>query len=405
MKKSIIYFFVIFAFCSISCNADMGGVENPSFDGGLVFSKSQEKLSAKEKNFEISLFRNIIQKEKGKNTMISPFSASLCLSAISAGSEGETRDEIVSAMGLGSSTDEEIAAYYNAIVNNITDNKDMTVTVANAIWSRVPLKKEYTDFVSEKYGSSVYQIEKSDDMNQSFRKWIDTEYSDSSLFSNNNFDETVVALANLMTIDGEWSTGKMSSYEGEFTNVEGVRSDCRYIKSKARMLSCFDKNVESVSIPLAGGKMSFIVLKPVGGKSFDDFAQSLTARKWSDWIEKMNENNVVYSIPVFSDSFESSDSFKAALENMGIESAFSSKAAFNKMSDVSLYVSTIIQSGIMKVDENGISAAASTLAEMKYTGVSDPNISYREFVADSPFVYAVVENSKHTLLLLGTHVN
>jgi len=71
-------------------------------------------------------------------------------------------------------------------------------------------------------------------------------------------------------------------------------------------------------------------------------------------------------------------------------------------SSESLYISDMIQKTAIDVNEKGTEAAAVTAGLMKATAVMPDKV--KEFIADRPFVYAIVESANNTILFIGTHV-
>ena len=114
-------------------------------------------------------------------------------------------------------------------------------------------------------------------------------------------------------------------------------------------------------------------------------------------------NDELEELQFFKSEFKMSDDFKAALGRLGMVLPFGGSADFSRMcASESLFISDIIQKTVIDVNEKGTEAAAVTAGMMKCTSAGPLETEY--FIADRPFVYAIVERSTGTILFMGTHV-
>ena len=77
------------------------------------------------------------------------------------------------------------------------------------------------------------------------------------------------------------------------------------------------------------------------------------------------------------------------------------------MSDIPVYVTTVKQKSVIDVNSKGSSAAS--VSAVVVSGLfapgpspSESEIETIEFVADRPFLYAIIEKATHTVLFMGT---
>ena len=85
---------------------------------------------------------------------------------------------------------------------------------------------------------------------------------------------------------------------------------------------------------------------------------------------------------------------------MGMRAPFSSQADFSGISDVRLYISSVIHKTFVEVNEEGTEAAAVTAAEMITTSIEPPSIPV-DYVVNKPFVFAIREKSTGVILFIG----
>ncbi len=95
---------------------------------------------------------------------------------------------------------------------------------------------------------------------------------------------------------------------------------------------------------------------------------------------------------------------KKLLEGMGVKSIFIQYAnSLNQITD-SLYVSKYEQTARIKVNERGTEAAAVTHWTMAIWGGKSP-VEHNIFIANHPFIYAIVDEKTGAILFVGRVVN
>lgn len=95
---------------------------------------------------------------------------------------------------------------------------------------------------------------------------------------------------------------------------------------------------------------------------------------------------------------------KKLLEGMGVKSIFNPTAnSLNQITD-SLYVSEYEQTARIKVNERGTEAAAVTHWTMAIWGGKSP-VEHNIFIANHPFIYAIVDEKTGAILFVGRVVN
>ncbi|MEE1063492.1 MAG: serpin family protein [Paludibacteraceae bacterium] len=95
---------------------------------------------------------------------------------------------------------------------------------------------------------------------------------------------------------------------------------------------------------------------------------------------------------------------KKLLEGMGVKSIFNPTAnSLNQITD-SLYVSEYEQIAKIKVNEKGTEAAAVTHWTMAIWGGKSP-VEHNIFIANHPFIYAIVDEKTGAILFVGRVVN
>jgi serpin B len=119
---------------------------------------------------------------------------------------------------------------------------------------------------------------------------------------------------------------------------------------------------------------------------------------WNKWLNEFKKKQVAVQLPKFKVEFE--EKLNDMLMTFGMQSAFTDKANFTKMSDKhSLYIDFVKQKCFIDVNEEGTEAAAVTAVTIKETSaLIDKPI---EFKADRPFIYAIEDKKTGMLLFMG----
>ncbi|CAN0863378.1 PAZX, partial [Linum grandiflorum] len=114
------------------------------------------------------------------------------------------------------------------------------------------------------------------------------------------------------------------------------------------------------------------------------------------------------AIPMWKSSYR----FKAkeTLQRMGLKMPFGKNGDFTEMLDnrdgKAVYISDVIQSGYINVDENGTEAGAASAVRLTCSSLGDPPvIPDNEFVADHPFMYMIVERDSKAVIFTGAVFN
>ena len=395
----------VFSACGL--NGEGGEGEEPKPLKKIVLTQEQEAVRACENDFALGLFRKIVAKQQDTNLMISPFSASLCLSMAAAGADGETFNQMSSTLGFTGFSAEQIGSYYQTMCQGLYDaDNTTTLKIANAVWPAMhfPLKKSYGDYAKRYYSATVENLDFS--LQSAVNTVNNWAYTNTNGMIPKILDEPDPAirllLANALYFNGKWSGGEMESQQKSFTDFSGKSAGTKFLGSTREMNYCAGDGYAVCSVPYGNGAYRMVIFLPDKGKKLGSLVEKLTPDFWNQTMKQLYPCEVVFSMPVFKSEYEMSDLFKATLCEMGMPLPFTGNADFSKISDESLYIDEILQKTAIDVSEKGTEAAAVTAIVYKNTSVSNPKPPV-VFTADRPFAYAIVEHSFNTVLFIGIH--
>lgn len=376
----------------------------------LGLTKSHEEIARCQTDFGVDFFKSIYAFEK-KNMVVSPFSMSMDLAMLSAGTAGGTYKELSKGLGFEGYSVQELSEYYSAVVNYDRSADNPVFKVANALWINteqpVKVKEEFVSFVNEYYGASVEEVAGNEDMLERLNKWA-SDNTDGLIdnIGSNPPSTWKTCLSNALYFESRWAD-EYHSVVKEFTDKSGNASEREFFKGLLPV-GCSGYNLDwsnkkepaMLCLPYSGNKSfaMLIIVPPVKNPSIDKFVESLSARKVSDMYNAMfeqkgsgNNDVVTFYVPAFEiDSPINQEYLIESLYSLGIKSIFSDGADFSKMSDVPLNVNQVNQRSIIITDAVGTTAASISAAYTAGAIYALHNYKY-DFVVDRPFVFAIID--------------
>ena len=338
------------------------------------------------------------------NRVCSPLNVYMALAMLAETTDGDTRQEILAA--LGSDDLEDLRTQAKAVWRSVyRQDGAVNSVLANSLWLNEgsSFRQETVDRLAENYYASVYRGEMgSDGLNQALRDWLDEQTggllkkaTKTAQFS----PDTVLALASTVYFQSKWKEefSKSNTREGTFhclsgdTSADFLRSDGADTYYWGEGFAAYGKRLES------GGTMWFFL--PDEGVTPEDLLAGedvFTLASDSDRWENQTRLIVHVSIPKF-DIFQQ-QTLTDALETMGISKVFNlDQADFSPISDNDLYLSQADHAARLIIDEEGVTAAAYTL--MAAAGAARPPEEEVDFRLDRPFLTMVT--SQDGLLLFA----
>ena len=363
-------------------------------------------------------FLEFIAKRTEGNYMASPLSFRYALGLLLSGAEGETKDELLRALGVENEEEwtrqcllfngfaEEFAAAFDRELEEYREmvkegwgpensaEPFMALRVANSVWKNELLDAHFTDEYMEnvvKNYAAEYRTFLPENVIKKVNEWVDikTEGMIKRLLSDGyNADALAVILMNALYYKNSWTEAflREATDPGEFTTESGAKTEKEFMHRTDHFLYYEDEATQLVILPMKGGVNMAFVLGD--------------ASNLAEKISKAESQRVQVTIPKFDieTTFDQGELVDFLKEN-GVAAAFNgSSADFSRMIDCPVFVSDIIQKTRIKIDEEGVEAAAVT-AIMMQKSVFDPSKPI-EFTADRPFSFNVYAAPGEQMLTL-----
>lgn len=337
----------------------------------------------------------------------SPLSLYHTLSILASGADGETRNQLLSLLGVSDveTLSEENGKLYRV---NYTDNDVNILKIANALWldetaedgTPVTYDQDWVLSVAADYYADVYTAEFSgEDTEKAMGAWIAEQTGGMLQPSLDLSDSTVMALVNTLWYKSQWTEQfqEKNNTTDSFTTAAGqtVTTEFMHRTDASGSYVQADGYLKSY-LRMDQGKM--IIVLPEEGTDIDTL---LTEEALWEIFENADYQSaqVVWSVP----KFETNTSYDLIrpLQQLGVTDAFDLISAnFSNMTTDSLplYLGLLRQDTHIALSENGVEAAAFSLAGME-AGVSEPDETIIEMNLNRPFLYLITSNDGSTLFI------
>lgn len=362
-------------------------------------------LSENSNTFAFNIFKEL---NSDKNIVFSPFSIYTALSIASLGAGGTTKDEFDKVLNNNLSLEQFHQSYKDIIKSaSIGSNK---FNIANALWldNGFQPEEDFLNSATTLFDSHVESLDfKNNPKNSSdtINSWIEQNtngliknlLSPSSISSN-----TRMIITNAIYFKGNWERAFDPKEDSELNfYVEPDKPvKTTFMQQNGAFFYCENQSVKLLQLNYEGNSLSLIIILPE--KDIDNFIKNLSDEEFRSLLRSMKPEELNIKIPKFKFIF-SSDLTKQLID-LGIKSAFTTSADFSGISkSQNLYISDVIHKAYIDVNETGTEAAAST--SVGFTTTAFNPFPVKNFIADRPFVFAIMDNKTKTLLFLGKILN
>lgn len=358
----------------------------------------QESLPADgtETGYSISFFRTALSLSgKDDNVLLSPYSAGVALSMLADGAQGQTREEIMSALSG--------VTFSGGLVKS--DSAD--VRSANSVWIRsgFDVHESYLDRMDSAYGAYAASLDFSDPASVDvINSWCsdNTEGRIESIVDNIGPD-MVMFLVNALYFKAPWQKAFDAGATREDVFHGSVKeSRVPFMSGKEKFRYAEYGGTQIVELPYAGGRYSMLVMLPAEGLSPDEVLGHVDSRTFCAAADSMSVRLVALEFPKF--RMETSTVLNSTLASMGIRRAFTPSAELGGIAEGNLDVAEVLQKCFLEVSEEGSEAAAVTSIGVRLTSVRPGPVAV-PMVVDRPFAFMITDTVDSHILFAGKVMN
>jgi serpin B len=359
---------------------------------------------------------NAVQKTvPSANVVLSPVSAALNLSMVLNGAEGQTKQEILSALALDGMDLQSINTANAELIKIIrTPAQSVTLSVADSLWAdsrRARLRPDYVKQLQSSYDAETADLDFSaPNAAQRINGWAAQETHGKIPKVIDRIDPAErLLLLNAVYFKGEWSHkfDKDKTQQRDFTLEGGATKQVARMAQSGRFGYFETAQMQAIRLPFGAAELVMEILLPAKSSSLGALEAQLTGEHWREWQSQYAPRPGTIELPRF--ELKSAYRLNEPLQALGIHRAFNpSRAQLTRMfsadpahPDVGgLSISSVLQSTYWKVDEEGSEAAAVTTTGVRATAVARPEQPF-QMIVDRPFFCAIQDQRSGAVLFVG----
>jgi serpin B len=359
-------------------------------------------------DFAVNLFRNISAKDEDKNQVLSPVSVALALALLEHGADAHTRDQLRNALvGFGSSVD--VFTSYRSIQKHLRiDDEHTKLNIANGLFQDKDLKLKESYVTSTRDCLETQVDDKNDFANQleqvrqKINKWVSQKTSDKipELFKQGVLTEDDrMVLANAIYFKASWKNSFSQTKQNTFYRNGQVQQVVTFMRAVGEHRHTESNDLTALELAYEHPDLAMVVVLPKARDGLRNLEQRLTGKELREIISRLEQRRVDVQLPRF--TVRAPTDLKNILSKMGLDSIFSNQANFSRMSETPLKVDSAIHEAYIEVNEHGTEGAAATGVAIQGRSMPMAPVDPTSFVADHPFLYAVVHKQTNAIIFLG----
>ena len=359
--------------------------------------KNPQPSEGSEVGFALSFFQKTNSSVNyDENLLVSPYSAGVALSMLAEGAEGQTRAELDDALN---------GCIFKA--EDLGSNDSIVVKSANSllVGDNFSIKNKYVSLLEKDYDAFVTTQNFLDPATvQAINNWCseNTEGKIKGIVDRLGSNDVMI-LVNALYFNAPWQKGfdAESTRKGVFHGVKGAeqvdmmtqRNKFRY----AQYMGC-----QMVELPYAGGRYSMYVVLPSEGMDVNSMIPYISESAFDAAMGMLDSREVILTMPKF--KLETSLVLNDALQDMGIETAFSGAADFKGIAATgNLVLEQVKQKCYIDVTEEGTEAAAVTSVQVRLTSVDRNPVA--RMTVDRPYLFFIQDSQSGNILFAGKVVD
>ncbi|KAH7827715.1 putative proteinase inhibitor I4 serpin [Monocercomonoides exilis] len=348
-------------------------------------------------NFCTFLLEQLLS-DKAQNIFISPLSVHTALMMAGSGATQSSLEAMRNVLQLNGFPAEKTVAMIAGVLEKYEKECPPPYQIANSLWinSKITVYKGFLDECGKAFGATAEILPFDSAAPPRINAWVNdkTKGLIKEIVSKLESDDEMVLL-NTVYFKGEFQNQfkKHQTHDADFNLINGEKKQCKMMEMTERLMYHNAGDASFVSLGFKDRRMRMLVMLPAekGEEALRSCAMKyLRAGQFKDVVRGLSSTLVALSLPRFNAEF--SASLVQALTKMGLGICFTDDAKFERMSPEALKISDVIHKTVLKVDENGVEAAAATaVMMMRCMGMIRPVSFPVPFVVDRPFVVSLYD--------------
>jgi serpin B len=397
---------LFFLFSFYGCDSNNAILTSPDYPQKTVYKNSVGHQTEAQtagfirnlQSFSYESASTVLSDHSTENSLYSPLSLFFSLVISAAGSNGETQQEMLHALSMNDfSTEQLIGQAAILFRNQYFDNNIGQTKLANSLWIKkgFPVNRTFLSEMADNLYLTSGQVDfSSTSAEKLINQWVseNTRGIDRNIVIDKNQDVAMI-LINTILFSDEWLKGFDSSKTetGDFSLSNGNMVQAEFINIRLVQKFIRRDGFTSSYLPFKNGYNMVLILPDEGvlaDSILADPARMEEAAAICDSKEGI-KGRIAFKIPKF--DFNSDFRLRETLHDLGIKTAFDSeKADFSNITDKILFMSDVLQSSSITLDENGCVASAYTETVYSTSSWTDEQVDEQIFMfLDRPFVFMI----------------
>ena len=331
---------------------------------------------------------------EGENTVYSPVSLYMALGMVTELTEGQTKRQVTNLLGVSDS--EALRQWTQSLWRQLyCDEKDSALWLGNAAFlnEAMTFHREPLEVLAEDYYASSYGLPMgTSGADKTIAAWLNQQTND-LLTDDTGAIRTekrdLLRLYNTIYYKAAWQAEFFGGATAEdiFTAADGTeqKTDFMHISIEGSPVARGEGYRRASLYLKDGGEMTFYL--PDEGVTVEELLQreNLLGELLpvDEWVVQVN-----WSVPKFDlhDSLKLND----ALQALGVTDAFDvSKADFAPLTEQPAYVESVNQAARVKINEEGVEAAAYTEVDTNAAAAPPQELPEEEMNLNRPFLFVI----------------
>ncbi len=350
------------------------------------------------------------------NLFYSPYSLSVALAMLYAGSCGVTESEMSDTMHF-TLPQARLHPAFNALALALesrgqgaqgADGQGFRLNIANAIWGQTgySFQNAYLDCLAESYDAGMRLLDfraAPDPSRLVINDWVSTETEgkiEDLIPPGAITDYTRLVLTNAIYFNAAWISpfSEKLTHDGSFQLLNGSVVTVRLMMQDGSFGYSHGPGYTAVELPYDGQELSMVIVMPEAGQ-LETFQAALDAPALATILGAIAPTHIQLTMPKF--RFESSFALVPTLRAMGMHDVFTPFVADLSGIDGTrdLFVTDVLHKAYIGVNEAGTEAAAATAVIIGVTSVP-PQVTI-----DRPFLFLIRDIATGAILFVGRVTN
>ncbi len=351
-----------------------------------------------------------------KNYMFSPMSVKMALALAANGADGETKSEILTALGI--SDLDEFNEFSKELISKYSQTEYLKLNIANSIWinsdkTDQQFSSDYQHKAGEFYSAEAKTVNDQTAVEE-INSWVSDKTNGKIPTIANNSDFWA-SLINAIYFKAAWQDefSTHATKKDTFTSADGTEAQIDFMNKTSWMTALVSDEVIIAELPY---KNRFDKVSSdgtyLGSDTYADLDVSMYLIMCSDGAspeatlhdaissKSMGSTYANFSMPKFKIEFETS--LNDILLQCGISKAFDPENAdFKNMFDSgNMFITDTIHKTYISVDEKGTEAAAVTALMMAGSALPPEPVDVK---FNKPFYFVIRDNTNGESLFVGRY--